>query len=168
VTIKAVAMDVDGVLTDGTVWLDEGGHELKRVCFADIMGVSLGRKAGLIFALISGESGPTLAKIADKFGITEVYPGCKDKGAALEDFARKHDLALGEICFIGDDVNDLSAFESCGISVAPADAQDIARSRAQLVTEHAAGTGAVREVMDRFCAEIAAREAASDSGGQAE
>jgi 3-deoxy-D-manno-octulosonate 8-phosphate phosphatase (KDO 8-P phosphatase) len=161
-------MDVDGVLTDGTVWLDEGGHELKRVCFADIMGVSLGRKAGLLFALISGESGPTLAKIAAKFGITEVYPGCKDKGAALEDFAHKHDLATGEICFIGDDVNDLSAFESCGLSVAPADAQRSAKNRAQLVTENSAGAGAVREVMDRLCAEIATRAAASDPGGRPE
>jgi 3-deoxy-D-manno-octulosonate 8-phosphate phosphatase (KDO 8-P phosphatase) len=158
-------MDVDGVLTDGTVWLDEGGHELKRVCFADIMGVSLGRRAGLLFALISGEGGPALDRIASKFGVGDVYPGCKDKASALEDFARKHDLALDEICFIGDDVNDLPAFERCGLAVAPADAHPAARDRAQLVTEHGSGAGAVREVIDHVCSENAARPAAPHSGG---
>jgi 3-deoxy-D-manno-octulosonate 8-phosphate phosphatase (KDO 8-P phosphatase) len=91
VRIKAIAMDVDGVLTDGTVWLDEGGREIKRVAFADIMGVSLGRRAGLVFALVSGESGPSLAEIAAKFGIEDVYAGCRDKAAALQDFAGQHD-----------------------------------------------------------------------------
>jgi 3-deoxy-D-manno-octulosonate 8-phosphate phosphatase (KDO 8-P phosphatase) len=159
VPIKAVAMDVDGVLTDGTVWLDGKGGETKRVSFADIMGVSLGRRAGLLFALISGEAGVCLDQIAAKFSIVDVYPGCKDKGAALEDFARKHDLALTEICFIGDDVNDLSAFDICGLSVAPANAHISARNRVQLVTEHSSGSGVVREVTDRLCEEIAARAA---------
>ena len=87
-------MDVDGVLTDGTVWLDEAGRESKRIAFADIMGVSLGRRAGLAFALVSGESGPGLDQIAAKFGIGEVYGGCKDKAGALRDFAARHELDL--------------------------------------------------------------------------
>ena len=160
-------MDVDGVLTDGTVWLDESGHELKRVSFADIMGVSLGRRAGLLFALISGESGPTLDRIASKFSIDEVYPGCKDKATALEHFARSHDLLPTEICFIGDDVNDLPAFERCGLSVAPADAHASARDSVQLVTERSSGAGAVREVLDRLCNEIAARANEAESGCEA-
>lgn len=160
-TIKAVAMDVDGVLTDGTVLLDESGGQLKRVSFADIMGVSLGRRAGLAFALISGEGGSCLTAIAKKFGITDVYPDCKDKAAALEAFAVARGLALREICFIGDDVNDLSAFELCGLSVAPADAHASARDRVQLVTEQNGGAGAVREVVDRLCAEIVASQRSS-------
>jgi 3-deoxy-D-manno-octulosonate 8-phosphate phosphatase (KDO 8-P phosphatase) len=168
VCIKAVAMDVDGVLTDGTVWLDDGGHELKRVSFADIMGVSLGRRAGLRFALISGESGPTLDQIAAKFGITDVYRGCRDKAAALRDFASKHDLSLSEVCFIGDDVNDLTALACCGMSVAPANAHPSARACAQLVTECGSGAGAVREVMDRLCAVIAEPATISDVGDPAQ
>ena len=121
-TIKAVAMDVDGVLTDGTVWLDETGRESKRIAFADIMGVSQGRRAGLLFALISGESGPLFDVIAAKLSITDTYPGCKDKAAALQDFAARHGLDLAEVCFIGDDVNDLSAMEICGLAAAPAGA----------------------------------------------
>ena len=80
VAIKAVAMDVDGVLTDGTVWLDEAGRESKRISFADIMGISIGRRAGLLFALVSGEDGPLLDAIAAKIGITRRLPGLQGQG----------------------------------------------------------------------------------------
>jgi 3-deoxy-D-manno-octulosonate 8-phosphate phosphatase (KDO 8-P phosphatase) len=148
VPIKAVVMDVDGVLTDGTVWLDETGHESKRISFADVMGVSLGRKAGLLFALVSGESGPALDQIAQKFGIVEVYGGSKDKAVAINDFAIRHDLDLREICFIGDDVNDVAAMEICGLAVTPAGAMPVASAAASMVTSRTGGTGAVREVVD--------------------
>jgi 3-deoxy-D-manno-octulosonate 8-phosphate phosphatase (KDO 8-P phosphatase) len=150
--IKAVAMDVDGVLTDGTVSVDETGRESKRVSFADIMGVSLGRRAGLHFAFVSGESGPSLDQIAAKFGVLEVYSGCKDKAAALREFALRHDVGLDEVCFIGDDVNDLPAFELCGLAVAPADAQPAALAKAALVTTRPGGAGSLREVVDALLA----------------
>jgi len=152
VPIKAVAMDVDGVLTDGTVWLDEAGRESKRIAFADIMGVSLGRRAGLVFALISGEGGALLDAIAAKLGITDTYPGCKDKAAALREFALRHDVGLDEVCFIGDDVNDVSALEICGLAVAPADAHPAALARAAVVTTRPSGGGSVREVVDALLA----------------
>ena len=150
--IKAVAMDVDGVLTDGTVWLDETGRESKRIAFADIMGVSLGRQAGLVFALISGEGGAPFDVIAAKFGITDTYPGSKDKVAAVRDFAARHDLELAEVCFIGDDVNDVSALEICGLAVAPAGAHPAAAAKATVVTTRLGGGGAVREVIDSLLA----------------
>jgi 3-deoxy-D-manno-octulosonate 8-phosphate phosphatase (KDO 8-P phosphatase) len=148
VAIKAVAMDVDGVLTDGTVWLDEAGRESKRIAFADIMGVSLGRRAGLHFALISGEGGALFDVIAAKLGITDTYPGCKDKAAALRDFAARHELDLAEVCFIGDDVNDVAALEICGLAATPAGAMPVASAMASMVTSRPGGEGAVREVVD--------------------
>ena len=141
-------MDVDGVLTDGTVWLDETGRESKRISFADIMGVSLGRRAGLLFAFVSGESGPSLDQIGAKFGVGEVYRGCKDKAAAVRDFAGRHDLELAEVCFIGDDVNDVPALEICGLAVTPAGALPAASAVASMVTTRPGGAGAVREVVD--------------------
>ncbi len=141
-------MDVDGVLTDGTVSLDEEGHESKRISFADIMGVSLGRRSGLRFALVSGEDGPTLDQIARKFGIDEIYRGCKDKASAVREFAARHDLDLTDVCFIGDDVNDVPALEISGLAAATANAQPAARSVASLVTQRSGGDGAVREVID--------------------
>jgi 3-deoxy-D-manno-octulosonate 8-phosphate phosphatase (KDO 8-P phosphatase) len=145
-------MDVDGVLTDGSVWLDESGRESKRVAFADIMGVSLGRRAGLFFALVSGESGPGLDQIAAKFGISDVYPGCKDKAAAVRDFAVRHQLDLAEVCFIGDDVNDVPALEISGLAVVPSSAQSAAMAKATIVTNRPGGGGSVREVIDSLLA----------------
>lgn len=141
-------MDVDGVLTDGTVWLDEAGRESKRIAFKDIMGVSLGRRAGLAFALVSGEGGAVLDAIAAKLGITDIYPGCKDKAAAVRDFAARHDLDLAEVCYIGDDINDLPAFEICGLAIAPADAHPAALAGATVLTTRSSGAGSVREAID--------------------
>jgi 3-deoxy-D-manno-octulosonate 8-phosphate phosphatase (KDO 8-P phosphatase) len=143
-----VAVDVDGVLTDGTVWLDGAGNETKRISFADVMGVSLGRRAGLVFALISGEDGALLDVIANKLGITDVYPGCKDKAAALRDFAANHHLDLDEVCFIGDDVNDVPAMRIGGLAVAPSGARPVAEAAATMVTAARGGEGCVREVVD--------------------
>jgi 3-deoxy-D-manno-octulosonate 8-phosphate phosphatase (KDO 8-P phosphatase) len=143
-----VAVDVDGVLTDGAVWLDAAGNETKRISFADVMGVSLGRQAGLVFALISGEDGPLLDVIAARLGISDIYPGCKDKAAALRHLAAKYQLDLDEVCFIGDDVNDVPAMAISGLAVAPSSAQPIAQAAATLVTAARGGEGCVREVMD--------------------
>lgn len=154
-TIRAIAMDVDGVLTDGTVWIDAAGNESKRISFADIMGVSRGRRAGIKFALISGESGGPLDAIAAKLAIVDVYAGCKDKASALKDFAGRNQLALADVCFIGDDVNDVEALEICGLGVAPADAHPAARRAASVVTVHGGGAGAVREVIDELTMQAA-------------
>jgi 3-deoxy-D-manno-octulosonate 8-phosphate phosphatase (KDO 8-P phosphatase) len=156
VSIKAVAMDVDGVLTDGIVWLDESGHEMKAISFADVMGVSLGRRAGLLFALVSGEGGPSLDRLAAKFGISEVYRDCKDKAGAVRDFAARNSLQLAEVCFIGDDVNDVPAMEICGLAVAPANAQAAASAAASIVTTRPGGGGAVREVLDDLLSDAGA------------
>ena len=85
--IRAVALDVDGVLTDGGFWWGPGGEEWKRFCFADIMGVSLARRAGLQLALISGEDSPLVDRYAQKMHIQHVVKGCRDKAAALREFA---------------------------------------------------------------------------------
>jgi 3-deoxy-D-manno-octulosonate 8-phosphate phosphatase (KDO 8-P phosphatase) len=148
--IKAIALDVDGVLTDGGVWWGPDGAEWKRFSFADIMGVSLARKAGLMVTLISGEDSPLVDRFAAKMNLTDVTKGCKDKAAALRAFAGRHQLALEEICFMGDDVNDLAAMELAGLAAAPADARPAVRKVAAIVTEAKGGYGAVRELVDRI------------------
>jgi 3-deoxy-D-manno-octulosonate 8-phosphate phosphatase (KDO 8-P phosphatase) len=157
-TIKAVALDMDGVLTDGTFWWGANGEEFKRFSFADVMGVSLGRKAGLLFALISGESSPLVDRFAEKMGIADVYAGCKDKASALHAFAGKHDLDLSQVCFMGDDVNDLAAMELAGLAAAPANAHHLVREKADLVMRRAGGHGAVRELTDTLVARLNAAE----------
>jgi len=156
--LKAIALDVDGVLTDGGVWWGPNGEEWKRFSFADIMGVSLARKAGLTVTLISGEDSPLVDRFAAKMNLTDITKGCKDKAGALRAFAERHQLRLDEICFMGDDVNDVAAMEIAGLAAAPADARPAALGKAAVVTGARAGNGAVRELVERILAgELAGR-----------
>lgn len=146
--IKAVALDVDGVLTDGTFIWGRNGEEYKTFSFLDIMGISIAVKSGLIFALISGEDNPIIDRYASKMDIVDVYRGCKDKALALRHFAQKYALPLQQVCFMGDDINDTSAMELAGLAAAPSTAHETARVKAGLVTERGGGQGAVRELID--------------------
>lgn len=152
--IKAIALDVDGVLTDGGFWWGPNGEEWKRFCFADVMGISLGKKAGLIFALISGEDSPLVDRFAAKMAIVDVFKGCKDKAAALREFAAKHSLDLRDIAFMGDDVNDLGAMAIAGLSAAPANAVPEVLASATFSTAANGGGGAVRQLVDRVLISI--------------
>lgn len=146
--IKAVALDVDGVLTDGTFIWGANGEEYKKFSFLDIMGISIGVESGLTFALISGEDNPLIDRYAKKMGIVDIYKGCKDKASALKNFAQKYNLPLQEVCFMGDDINDASALALAGLSAAPSTAHEDARVKATLVTKRGGGKGAVRELID--------------------
>ena len=146
--IKAIALDVDGVLTDGGFWWGPNGEEWKRFCFADVMGISLGKKAGLIFALISGEASPLVDRFAQKMGIEDVFKGCKDKASALRDFASRHGLQLSEVAFMGDDVNDLGAMAVAGLSAAPTNARPEVLAVVDVQVAARGGDGAVRELVD--------------------
>ena len=146
--IKAVALDVDGVLTDGTFVWGPGGEEFKSFSFRDVMGISLAQKSGVLFALISGEASPLVDRFAQKMGITTVYKGCKDKGVALQAFADCHGLSLEEVCFVGDDVNDLPAFAIAGLAATPGDAHPKAKQAAAYVAQAGGGRGAVREILE--------------------
>ena len=150
--IKAIALDVDGVLTDGGVWWGPNGEEWKRFHFSDVMGVSLARKAGLLITLISGEDSPLVDRFAAKLKLTEVVKGCTEKDAALRGFAERNRLALADICFMGDDVNDLPALRIAGISAAPADARVAVLNEVSFVSKKNGGNGAVRELIDAILA----------------
>jgi 3-deoxy-D-manno-octulosonate 8-phosphate phosphatase (KDO 8-P phosphatase) len=150
--IRAVAMDVDGVLTDGGLWWGPNGEEWKRFCFADIMGVSLARRAGIQLALISGEDSPLVDRYAKKMHIQHVTKGCRDKAAALRGFARATGIDLAEICFMGDDINDLAAIEIAGFSAAPANAAREVLAHTNFNARSNGGNGAVRELIDALLA----------------
>lgn len=153
--IKLIAMDVDGVLTDGAFWWGPNGEEWKRFHFSDIMGLSRARKAGLKLALISGEDSPLIDRLAAKMQISDVEKNCKNKAQALQKLTSRHNLALGEICFMGDDVNDLPALELAGLPAAPADAQPQIRAICKFVSSAKGGNGAVRELIEKILCESA-------------
>jgi 3-deoxy-D-manno-octulosonate 8-phosphate phosphatase (KDO 8-P phosphatase) len=150
--VKAIAIDVDGVLTDGAFWWGAHGEEIKRFCFADSTGIAMAMRAGLKIALVSGESSENgmalVQRYADKLKIADVYKGCHDKAEALRELAEKHRISLAEICFIGDDLIDLPAMAIAGISVAPSDANSKVLKTAKYISGRAGGHGVVREIID--------------------
>ncbi|MHB1744186.1 MAG: KdsC family phosphatase [Acidobacteriaceae bacterium] len=150
--IRAIALDVDGVLTDGGVWWGPNGEEWKRFSFADIMGVSNACKAGLIVTLISGEDSPLVDRFAEKFQIADITKGCRDKASALRAFAERQQLPLSAICFMGDDINDIAAQQIAGLSAAPANAHPTVLATATFIAKNNGGNGAVRELIDAILA----------------
>ena len=150
--IKAVALDVDGVLTDSTFIWGTNGEEYKKFSFTDVMGISRASKAGIIFALISGEDNVLVDRFAEKMKIAHVYKGIKDKASALTSFAENNKLELGQICFMGDDINDLGALQLAGFSAAPANAHESVKRTVNLITTRSGGNGAVRELLDLILA----------------
>jgi 3-deoxy-D-manno-octulosonate 8-phosphate phosphatase (KDO 8-P phosphatase) len=151
--IKAVGLDIDGVLTDGGVILTAAGEEAKRLCFADIMGVSIGRREGLVFALISGEGGPLVRQIAAKLQVSHVYEHCRDKAGALQSFSDAIGVPLAETAFMGDDVNALPAMRIAGLAAAPCSARPEVLKEAAFVSSVPGGSGAARDLIDRLLAE---------------
>lgn len=148
--IKAIALDVDGVLTDGSFWWGPDGQEWKRFNFRDVMGISVGQRAGLMFALISGEDSPLVDRFAAKMKIAGVYKGCKDKGAALKEFADRNGFALADVAFMGDDINDLGAMKAAGLSAAPSNAHPSVLQQVAFIAKGPGGSGAVRELVDHL------------------
>jgi 3-deoxy-D-manno-octulosonate 8-phosphate phosphatase (KDO 8-P phosphatase) len=150
--IQALAFDVDGVLTDGGLWWGADGGEWKRFCFADVMGISLARRAGLKIGLISGEDSSLVDRYAAKLKIDFVAKGRRDKATALKEFAVATGTDLAHICYVGDDVNDLAAMKIAGLSAAPASACSDAIALATIVTKCPGGNGAVRELIEAVLA----------------
>jgi 3-deoxy-D-manno-octulosonate 8-phosphate phosphatase (KDO 8-P phosphatase) len=116
------------------------------------MGVSLARRAGFILALISGENSSLVDRYAEKMLIRHVVKGCRDKAAALREFASAAGVSLADVCFMGDDINDLPAMAISGFSAAPANAASEVLKRAQFVAKAAGGNGAVRELVEALLA----------------
>jgi len=150
--IRAIALDVDGVLTDGGFWWGPNGEEFKRFSFGDVMGLSLARRAGFVLALISGEDSPLVDRYAEKMLIRHVVKGCRDKAGALRELSSRTEIALEQFCYMGDDINDIPAMRIAGVSFAPASANALVVEHAQFVTENPGGNGAVREMVDALLA----------------
>jgi 3-deoxy-D-manno-octulosonate 8-phosphate phosphatase (KDO 8-P phosphatase) len=146
--VRLLALDVDGVLTDGSFIWGPDDVEMKRFCFHDIMGLSRARKAGLILALVSGETSPLIDRLAGKMQITDVFKGCKDKARAVVDLIERYQLSRGEVCFMGDDINDVGAMQAAGMGAAPPGAHPSALAAANWITQRGGGDGAVRELID--------------------
>jgi 3-deoxy-D-manno-octulosonate 8-phosphate phosphatase (KDO 8-P phosphatase) len=154
-------MDVDGVLTDGTVSISSDGTETKRFSIIDGLGLLLLRDSGIDLAWISGRQSATTTLRATELRIPHVIQGRHDKLAALAGLAAELGIALRDCAYMGDDVVDAPAIAAAGIGIAVSTALPTALAAADYVTRRPAGLGAVREVCD-----ILLRARALPSGNQ--
>jgi len=146
--IQLLALDVDGVLTDGTIVVNGDGSESKFFNVQDGHGIRMWLRAGLKMAFFSGRiSQPTEIR-AKQFGIEYVFQGCHEKLPILEKFLQQQGLSPKEAAYIGDDLPDLPVIRYVGFGVAVANAVDEVKKYADLVTTRPGGAGAVREVIE--------------------
>ncbi len=144
--VKLLAMDVDGVLTDGAIWLESDGSEAKRFSVADGLGIVLMLKAGLLVVWISGRRSVAVEKRAAELSITHLFQGARNKSRVIAQLMATYSLGSANIAYIGDDLNDLPAFATAGVRFATANAAGEVKAVADFVTDNSGGGGAIREV----------------------
>ena len=140
--------DVDGVLTDGTLWYGPRGEELKAFSAHDGHGIKLLAQSGVRIALLSGRRSKAVAVRARELGIGKVFQGVDDKLAVFTSLLKKEKLKAEAAGFMGDELVDLPVLERCGFACAPPEAPAAVRDRVHYVTAAPAGRGAVRELCD--------------------
>ena len=148
--IRLLALDVDGVMTDGSIIIGQEGELSKHFDARDGMGISLAVHHGIQEALITGRHSEIVLHRAMELGISSIYENVVYKGKVLEQASNELDIPLEETAFMGDDLNDLPAFGKAAVTFAPADAAPEVRERAMLVSACNGGHGAVRDVIERI------------------
>ena len=146
--IKLIVLDVDGTLTDGGIYYDSQGNEMKRFDVKDGLGILVARKTGLELAIITGRASPMVERRVKELGIQHLLQGVQKKYPALLELAKSCGLSLAEIGYIGDDLNDLQCMEAVGFRACPADAVQAVKSVCDYVAVASGGHGAVREVLE--------------------
>lgn len=147
-TVKLVAFDVDGVLTDGSIVYSASGEELKTFHAHDGYGLKLLQQAGFVVAAISGKDSAPLRKRLSDLGIDHAVLGCKDKVAALIDLSAGFGWTVKDCAFMGDDLVDYLVMQQAGMSLAPANAVQDILELADHITQKSGGQGAVREAAE--------------------
>ena len=150
--IKLLALDVDGVLTDGTIYISPAGEVFKGFNAKDGMGISCALRNNLQIAVITGRQSPIVERRCEELGIKLFMQGVKDKRLALQQMAQKLGLTREEIAYMGDDLNDIPAFKASGLSLAPADGSIEVLAVADIITKAKGGCGAVREAITMILA----------------
>lgn len=147
-SVKLLALDVDGVMTDGTLYYAASGEALKAFNAQDGLGLVLLMKLGVEIAVISGRDSVPLTKRLDDLGVQHRRLGCKDKVTGLKEICADLGITLKEAAFMGDDLIDLEVMEAASFSIAPANAVESVRLVADHITQKEGGRGAVREACE--------------------
>lgn len=158
--VKLLALDVDGVLTDGGLYYTEYGEVMQRFNIKDGQGIKLLMQSGLEVAVITAKSYLSTRQRAKDLGIVHTHVGIKDKLSTLKEICRNLGLSLSQVAYVGDDINDLAVMQSVGCPLSVADAMSENQACALYVTKLGGGQGAVREICDlllRFGSQLASK-----------
>lgn len=148
--VKILAMDVDGTLTDGRIYIGANGEVMKAFDVKDGYAIAHLPEIGIIPVIITGRESQIVSERAKELGIDELYQGVKDKLTMLKQVAMKHQITLEEVAYIGDDLNDIECIQACGLSACPEDAVPGVKDQADYVCLNSGGRGAVREFIE-YC-----------------
>ena len=146
--IKIIATDVDGVLTDGGMYYSPSGDLLKKFHTRDGMGVTILRKIPIPTIIITKEKTKMVRMLAKKMNIAHLYDGVLNKVKILDKISEKFDVLPSEICYIGDDINDLELLTKVGFSACPKDAVIQVRKSVDYICKSKGGDGVLREIAD--------------------
>lgn len=146
--VRLLALDVDGIMTDGRLYFSAQGDELKGFNILDGLGLKQLMRNGIEIAVITGRNSPLTAKRMSDLGIQHLMQGREDKLVALRELTETLAIPLAETAYIGDDLPDLAAIEACGFGVTVPNGHWYVRSLADHCTQARGGEGAVRELCD--------------------
>jgi YrbI family 3-deoxy-D-manno-octulosonate 8-phosphate phosphatase len=149
--IKFFFTDVDGTLTDGTIYYSENGELMKRFSFKDGAGFYLLKKMGITAGIITGENSMIVLRRAEKLGLKYCFLGVEDKLAYMRNFAISQKITLENIAYIGDDLNDMELLKNVGLSFCPIDANNVIRKNAHIICKKSGGDGSFRESVEILC-----------------
>ncbi|MGK7899477.1 MAG: KdsC family phosphatase [Xenococcus sp. (in: cyanobacteria)] len=148
--IKLLALDVDGVLTEGGLYYTDTGEELKKFNVKDGQGLKLIMQAGIDVAIITASSSSSVIHRAKKLGINQVFIGAENKLSVLENICQQLNISLTQVAYMGDDVNDIPILKAVGCPLSVADAMPKTKTLAISITQLSGGQGVVREICDYF------------------
>lgn len=150
--IRLAVFDVDGVMTDGRLYLSDDGHETKAFHSRDGLGLKALMRLAMPVAVITARTSRLVTARMTELGIEHVFQGREDKRAALGELCAQLNLERAQVCYTGDDLVDWPVMRDCGLRCAPADADAWIRDRVDYITRARAGRGAVREVCELLLA----------------
>ncbi|MDH5711826.1 MAG: 3-deoxy-manno-octulosonate-8-phosphatase KdsC [Gammaproteobacteria bacterium] len=146
--IKLVIFDVDGVMTDSSLFIDDDGQEYKAFNSKDGHGMRMLQECGVKEAIITGRKSNVVKHRMTDLGIGLVYQGYRDKTPAFEDLMKEVDLSLDQVAYVGDDVVDLPVMSRVGFAIAVQDAHPFVKQHSHWITPRNGGRGAVRDVCE--------------------
>jgi 3-deoxy-D-manno-octulosonate 8-phosphate phosphatase (KDO 8-P phosphatase) len=148
--LKALALDVDGVLSDGRLYYGNDGEELKTFNIRDGLGIKLLQQAGITVAIITGRTSNIVARRARELGIEHIIQGREDKVTALQELCAQLQLATEQVAYMGDDLPDRKAIITAGFGATVADASEDVKAIADWCSSKPGGAGAVRDLAETW------------------